>query len=89
MLWKASVIVTDESPQIQNTRVNALEKSMPSQADIETLAEKCKQFNSFKANVLRSSAMDAVEWNKKDDKWTGGVQAPKTKFGSAVKAVEQ
>lgn len=54
---------------------------MPTEENIKALSEKCKNFNSFKANILRSSAMAAIEWTKKDDKWEGGVQAPKTKLG--------
>lgn len=56
---------------------------MPSKKDMESLSAKCKQLNSFKANILRSSAMGAVEWVKKDDKWGGGVQAAKTQFGAS------
>lgn len=54
---------------------------MPSQKDVESLSEKCKQLNSLKANILRSTAMDTVEWLKKEGGgWEGGVKAAKTQF---------
>lgn len=57
---------------------------MPSVKDMEKLGEKCKQLDSFKANILRSSAMDSVEWTRKDDKWEGGVTPAKTRFASST-----
>ncbi|KAL1301570.1 hypothetical protein AAFC00_005805 [Neodothiora populina] len=59
---------------VQNTRANALEGSMPSIKDMEGLAEKCKQLKNLKANILRSHAMDSLEWAKDKDKWEGGIK---------------
>lgn len=65
--------------QISNTRAQALEKAFPTAEDMSTLRGKCKKMNSFKANILRSSAMPTVEWTSKEDSpWTGGVKAPKS-----------
>ncbi|KAI4748643.1 hypothetical protein E4T50_01071 [Aureobasidium sp. EXF-12298] len=65
---------------IQNIKHKAFENTFPSQSEIEALAEKCKRLASFKADILRSSAMQTVEWEKKDEKWSGGVQAAKTEL---------
>ena len=66
--------------QISNMRAKAFETAFPSQQDIETLGNKCKRLTSFKADILRSSAMATIEWEKKEEKWIGGVKAAKTKL---------
>ncbi|KAI4717058.1 hypothetical protein E4T48_06750 [Aureobasidium sp. EXF-10727] len=65
---------------IQNIKHKAFENTFPSQSEIEALGEKCKRLTSFKADILRSSAMQTIEWEKKDDKWSGGVKAAKTEL---------
>ncbi|KAG9737303.1 hypothetical protein KCU73_g10030, partial [Aureobasidium melanogenum] len=65
---------------LQNVKHKAFENTFPSQAEIKALGEKCKRLTSFKADILRSSAMQTIEWEKKDDKWSGGVKAAKTEL---------
>jgi len=56
----------------------ALERAFLSQSDLEVLEKKCNKLNSFKANVLRSSRFQAIAWEKKDEKWSGGIKAGST-----------
>ncbi|TIA20201.1 hypothetical protein D6C81_04369 [Aureobasidium pullulans] len=65
---------------IQNIKNKAFENTFPSASEIKTLGEKCKRLSSFKADILRSSAMQTIEWEKKDDKWSGGIKAAKTEL---------
>ncbi|KAG9700253.1 hypothetical protein KCU95_g779, partial [Aureobasidium melanogenum] len=65
---------------LQNVKHKAFENTFPSQAEIEALGEKCKRLTSFKADILRSSAMQTIKWEKKDDKWSGGVKAAQTEL---------
>ncbi|THX19735.1 hypothetical protein D6D17_01112 [Aureobasidium pullulans] len=65
---------------IQNIKHKAFESTFPSASEIQTLGEKCKRLSSFKADILRSSAMQTIEWEKKDDKWSGGIKAAKTEL---------
>ncbi|KAK5722241.1 hypothetical protein LTR17_014247 [Elasticomyces elasticus] len=58
---------------LQNPKSGVLAKSFPSAEDMAALSEKCDKLNSFKANVLRTTSFGAVEWEKKDGKWVGGV----------------
>ena len=44
------------------------------------MSKNASKLNSFKANILRSSAMTQIEWEKKDDTWKGGVKAPTTRL---------
>lgn len=48
-------------------------KAFPAADDMELLRKKCEKLASFKANVLRSSNLGKVEWERKDDKWEGGA----------------
>ncbi|THX16562.1 hypothetical protein D6D13_01157 [Aureobasidium pullulans] len=65
---------------IQNIKHKAFENTFPSASEIQTLGEKCKRLSSFKADILRSSAMQTIEWEKKDDKWSGGIKAAMTEL---------
>jgi len=56
-------------------------KTFPSSDDMEALSAKCAKLSSFKANVLRTTSFGTVDWEKKDGKWSGGVQESK---GQAV-----
>jgi len=44
---------------------------------MDALSSKCSKLSSFKANVLRTTSFGMVEWEKKGDKWTGGVTQAK------------
>jgi len=68
---------------LQNPKSGVLAKSFPSKEDMAALSGTCTKLNSFKANVLRTTSFGAVEWEKKDEKWTGGVTE-----GKGVSAAE-
>jgi len=55
---------------------DTLEKVFPKLQDIKALSEKCKNMNSFKANVLRTTSWGSIEWEKKGEEWEGGVILP-------------
>lgn len=59
---------------MQNPKAEALQKAFPNEEDMKTLAKKCSKLSSFKANVLRTTSMGTVDWEKKGDAWKGGVQ---------------
>jgi hypothetical protein len=61
-------------PQLQNPRAGVLAKSFPSADDIMALNRKCPKLTSFKASVLRTTSFGSVNWEKKDNKWSGGVK---------------
>ena len=63
--------------QVQNPKSQVLAKTFPSAADLDALSSKCTKLSSFKANVLRTNTLGNVEWEKKNGKWTGGVQEGK------------
>jgi len=63
--------------QVQNPRSEVMKKTFPSIDDMNALASKCSKLASFKANVLRTTKFGSVEWNRKDSKWSGGVQETK------------
>lgn len=62
---------------MQNPRSGVLAKTFPSVEDMEALSKKCEKLNSFKASVLRTTTLGSVEWERKEEKWTGGVKAGK------------
>lgn len=43
--------------------------------DMERSSEKMKMLSSFKVNVLRTTALGTIEWERRDGKWTGGLVA--------------
>ncbi|KYG41590.1 hypothetical protein M433DRAFT_7831 [Acidomyces richmondensis BFW] len=63
---------------VQNPRSGALAKSFPTAEDMEALSKKCSKLSSFKANVLRTTSFGAVDWEKVDGKWSGGVTEGKS-----------
>ncbi|KAI5203954.1 hypothetical protein E4T39_03882 [Aureobasidium subglaciale] len=65
---------------LQNPKHKAFENTFPSSSDISALAEKCKRLTSFKADILRSTVMQTIDWEKKDGEWEGGVRAAKTEL---------
>jgi hypothetical protein len=58
------------------TDASTLTNVFPSLADIKSLAETCKNLNSFKANVLRTRSWSSIKWAKEGEKWEGGVVQP-------------
>lgn len=52
-------------------------KTFPTAADLDALSSKLPKLTLFKANVLRTTTMGVVEWERKDGKWEGGVQEGK------------
>lgn len=64
--------------KVQNPRSGVLEKTFPSVADLDAMCKTSEKLASFKANVLRTTALGTVEWTKKDGgSWEGGVQEGK------------
>ncbi|GAB7359558.1 hypothetical protein MBLNU230_g6746t1 [Neophaeotheca triangularis] len=62
---------------MQNPRSGVLSKTFPSIEDMDALSSKCGKLTSFKVNVLRTTSLGTVEWERKDGKWTGGVKEGK------------
>ncbi|EME38977.1 hypothetical protein DOTSEDRAFT_75620 [Dothistroma septosporum NZE10] len=60
--------------EVQNPRSGVMAKTFPSAEDLETLSKKCEKLSAFKANVLRTTSMGSVEWERKDGGWDGGVK---------------
>ncbi|KAK5143494.1 hypothetical protein LTR04_001874 [Oleoguttula sp. CCFEE 6159] len=49
-------------------------RTFPSKEDMAALSKKCPKLDSFKATVLKTISMGAVEWTKGEDgEWKGGV----------------
>ena len=63
--------------QGQNPRNQMMMKTFPTAADLQGLSRKLEKLSSFKANILRTSTMGAVDWERKDGRWEGGVQEGK------------
>ena len=59
---------------MQNPRKQVLAKTFPDVFDMNRLSEKLEKLSSFKANVLRTVTLGAIEWEKVDGKWKGGVK---------------
>ncbi|KAK4495160.1 hypothetical protein PRZ48_013487 [Zasmidium cellare] len=63
--------------EVQNPSSGVMAKTFPTADDLEALSKKCEKLSSFKANVLRTTSLGTVDWQKKDSKWSGGVQPGK------------
>ncbi len=50
-----------------------MRKTFPSAEALESLSEKLEKLSSFKANILKTTSMAMVDFEKKDGKWTGNV----------------
>lgn len=48
-------------------------KTFPTAEDLNAMSNKCEKLSSFKANVLRTTSIGTVDWQKKDGKWSGGA----------------
>jgi hypothetical protein len=59
--------------EVQNPKKQAIAKTFPDVFDMNRLSEKLVKLSSFKANVLRTKTLGSIEWEKKDNKWKGGV----------------
>lgn len=64
--------------QLDQAPLKTMERAFPTESDLVTLSKKCAKLNSFKANVLRSARFQQIAWEKKDEKWSGGVKAGRT-----------
>ncbi|KXS99099.1 hypothetical protein AC578_3528 [Pseudocercospora eumusae] len=62
---------------IQNPRHQVLEKTFPDVWDMNKLSEKQEKLSSFKANVLRTTTLGTIDWERVDGKWRGGVKEGK------------
>ena len=40
---------------------------------MDALSKKCEKLSVVKADVLKTTSFGAVDWERKDGKWTGGV----------------
>ncbi|KAK3674335.1 hypothetical protein LTR78_005804 [Recurvomyces mirabilis] len=63
---------------LQNPRSGVLATSFPSASDMEALSKKCPNLKTFKVSVLRTTSFGALEWERKDGKWKGGLAEAKT-----------
>nr|POE79528.1 hypothetical protein CFP56_07593 [Quercus suber] len=59
--------------ELQNPQSGVFPKTFPSEEDMRAMAGKCPKLTSFTVNVLRSTSFGTVKWEKKNDKWSGGV----------------
>ena len=75
--------------QGQNPRNQMMTKTFPTAADLQGLSRKLEKLSSFKANILRTSTMGAVDWERKDGRWEGGVQEGKGVPNEMVGAPQQ
>lgn len=51
------------------------------------LSEKQEKLSSFKANVLRTSTLGTIDWERVDGKWKGGVKEGKGVTASGTTSV--
>lgn len=52
-------------------------KTFPSSDDMQALSSKCEKLSSLNVSVLRAASFGTVDWERKDDKWVGGVSEGK------------
>ncbi|KXT12291.1 hypothetical protein AC579_5651 [Pseudocercospora musae] len=69
---------------IQNPRHQVLEKTFPDVWDMNKLSEKQEKLSSFKANVLRTTTLGTIDWERVDGKWKGGVKEGKGVIASGT-----
>ncbi|TLD39334.1 Phosphoribosylaminoimidazole-succinocarboxamide synthase [Venturia nashicola] len=53
--------------------------------DMNSLSTKCSKLNSFKANIMRRTNVQSLNWSKLGDEWDGGVVAAAEKPDKEVK----
>lgn len=52
-------------------------KTFPSAEDLKALSTKLEKLSGFKANILKTTSMATVAFEKKDGSWTGGATESK------------
>jgi len=57
--------------EVQNPRHGVMGKTFPSAEDLKALSSKLEKLSVFKANILKTTSMATVAFEKKDGKWTG------------------
>ena len=67
----------DITLQVQNPKHGVMGKTFPSVDDLKALSSKLEKLASFKANILKTTSMANVAFEKKDGEWTGGVTESK------------
>lgn len=59
--------------QVQNPRHGTMSKTFPSIDDLKQLSSKMERLSSFKVNILKTTSMATVAFERKDGVWSGGV----------------